>query len=268
MNLNHQLQDKLKILHLGGILQSLDLRLRQAESSQLGYGEFFELLVQDEIERREMKKLNLRLSRAAFEEEKTLEGFDFSFNPKLNGRLIRDLSTCGFIQKGEHVLLYGPAGTGKSHIAQAIGHQACRQGYDVLFTKAVKLFRYLLQGRADESWESRMKRYLSADLLIIDDFGLSQLTATQAEDFYEIVSERHLRSSILITSNRPPQDWVALFPDPVMANSALDRLAHHAHHLIMEGESYRRKLIPKSDPKSIPPSRPEGSFEMLPRGVN
>ena len=267
MNLNHQLQDKLKVLRLGGMLQSLEVRLEQAQSSQLGYGEFFELLVQDEIERREAKKLNLRLFRASFEEEKTLEGFDFGFNPKLNGRLIRDLSTCVFIEKGEHVLLYGPAGTGKSHIAQAIGHQVCRKGYDVLFTKAVKLFRYLLQGRADESWERRMKRYLSADLLIIDDFGLSHLSPTQAEDFYEIVSERHLKSSIVITSNRPPQDWVALFPDPVMANSALDRLAHHAHHLIMEGESYRRKLSPKSNPKPIPPSRPEGSYEMLPRGV-
>lgn len=254
MNLNHQLEDKLKVLRLGGMLQSLEVRLEQAKSSQLGYGEFFELLVQDEIERREAKKLNLRLSRASFEEEKTLEGFDFAFNPKFNGRLIRDLSTCVFIEKGEHVLLYGPAGTGKSHIAQAIGHQACRLGYDVLFTKAVKLFRYLLQGRADQSWERRMKRHLSADLLIIDDFGLSALSPTQAEDFYEIVSERHLKSSIVITSNRPPQDWVALFPDPVMANSALDRLAHHAHHLIMEGESYRRKLRPQT---STPPT-PKG----------
>ena len=109
-----------------------------------------------------------------------------------------------------------------------------------------------------------MKRYLSADLLIIDDFGLSALSPIQAEDFYEIVSERHLKSSIVITSNRPPQDWVALFPDPVMANSALDRLAHHAHHLIMEGESYRRKLRPQT---STPPT-PTGGIKMTPGGVN
>ena len=126
--------------------------------------------------------------------------------------------------------------------------------YDVLFTKAVKLFRFLLPGRADHSWENRIKEYLSPDLLIIDDFGLSALTATQAEDFYEIVTERHLKSSIILTSNRPPQDWVPLFPDPVMANSALDRLAHHAHHIIMEGDSYRRKL----SPKSLTPSTPRG----------
>lgn len=246
MNLQHQLQDQLKTLRLGGFLQSLDLRLQQAQSTSLGYVEFLQLLVQDEVERREAKKLNLRLTRASFEEEKTLEGFDFSFNPKLNAKLIRDLGNCTFIEKKEHVLLYGSAGVGKSHIAQALGHQACRSGYEVLFTKAVKLLRFLLAGRADHSWEKRMKRYLTPDLLIIDDFGLSSLSPTQAEDFYEIIAERHLKSSIIITSNRPPQDWVPLFPDPMMANSALDRLVHHAHHLIIEGESYRKKLSPKS----------------------
>lgn len=254
MNLDHHLQNQLKTLRLGGVLETLDLRVQQAQKDSLGYLEFFQLLLQDEVERREAKKLNLRLSKAAFEEEKTLEGFDFSFNPKLNARLIRDLGNCAFIEKQEHVLLYGSAGVGKTHLAQALGHQACRLGYDVLFTKTVKLFRFLLAGRADHSWEKRIKKYLAPDLLIIDDFGLSALTTIQAEDFYEIVTERHLKSSIVLTSNRPPQDWVPLFPDPVMANSALDRLAHHAHHIIMEGDSYRRKL----SPKSLTPSTPRG----------
>jgi DNA replication protein DnaC len=252
MNLQHQLENQLKTLRLGGFLQTLDLRLQEAQKTSLGYVEFIQLLVQDEIERREAKKLNLRLSRASFEEEKSLEGFDFAFNPKLNAKLIRDLGNGTFIEKKEHVLLYGPAGVGKSHIAQALGHQACRLGYDVLFTKAAKLFRFLLAGRADHSWEKRMKKYLAPDLLIIDDFGLSTLSPIQAEDFYEIVAERHLKSSIAMTSNRPPQDWIPLFPDPVMANSAMDRLVHHAHHLIMEGESYRKKLSPKSLNPSLP----------------
>jgi DNA replication protein DnaC len=245
MNLDHQLKEQLKALKLSGFLQTLDLRLKEAQKTSLGYLDFFQLLLQDEIERREAKKLNRRLIQASFEEEKTLETFDFAFNAKLNAKLIRDLGSCVFLEKREHVLLYGSAGVGKTHLAQALGHQACRLGYDVLFTKAVKLFRFLLAGRADHSWEKRMKKYLSPDLLIIDDFGLSALTALQAEDFYEIVTERHLKSSIMITSNRPPQDWVPLFPDPVMANSALDRLAHQAHHIIMEGDSYRRKLSPK-----------------------
>ena len=246
MNLDHHLQNQLKTLRLGGILETLDLRVKQAQKDSLGYLEFFQILLQDEVERREARKLNLRLSKAAFEEEKTLETFDFSSAPKLNARLIRDLGNCAFIEKREHVLLYGSAGVGKTHLAQALGHQACRLGYDVLFTKAVKFFRFLLAGRADHSWEKRIKKYLSPDLLIIDDFGLSALTTTQAEDFYEIITERYLKSSIVLTSNRPPQDWVPLFPDPVMANSALDRLAHHAHHIITEGDSYRRKLSPKS----------------------
>jgi len=252
MNLNHQLETQLKVLRLGGVMETLEPRLHEAQSASLGYLEFLQLLVQDEIERREAKKLSLRLTRASFEEQKTMEEFDFTFNPTINHKLIRDLATCTFVEKREHVLLYGPAGTGKSHIAQALGHQACRRGYDVLFTKATKLFRYLLAGRADQSWEKRIKKYLHPDLLIIDDFALNALTPAQAEDFYEIVSERHLSSSIVITSNRPPQDWIVLFPDPLMANSALDRLAHHAHHLIMEGESYRKKLRPKPLNPSIP----------------
>ena len=200
-------------------MDTLDVRLQQAQNSSLGFLDFLQLMVQDEIERREGKILSLRLTRASFEEEKTIEGFDVTFNPKINHKLIRDLATCAFIEKGEHVLLYGPSGTGKSHMAQALGHQACRKGYDVLFTKAVKLFRSLLAGRADQSWDKQLKKYLHPDLLIIDDFGLTALTPAQAEDFYEIVSERHLTASIVITSNRPPQDWIALFPDPVVANS-------------------------------------------------
>ena len=156
------------------------------------------------------------------------------------------------MSSSESKLHFGSTGVGKSHIAQGLGQQACRLGYDVLFTKAVKLFRFVLAGRADHSWDKRIKKYLAPDLLIIDDFGLSSLSSTQAEDFYEIVTGRHLKSSIVITSNRPPQDWVPLFPYPVMANSALGRLAHHAHHLIMEGESYQKKLSPKSSNLSLP----------------
>jgi DNA replication protein DnaC len=116
----------------------------------------------------------------------------------------------------------------------------------VLFLKAAKLFRALQAARADNSWESELRRLLAPDLLIIDDFGLKPMTMTQAEDFYEIVAERHLRGSIVVTSNRPPADWLALFPDPVMANSALDRLAHNAHHFVMKGESYRKKMRPSA----------------------
>jgi len=245
MNIEHHIAGQLKTLRLGGFLETMDLRLKQAREEEFDHLSFLQLMLQDEIERREAKKLTQRLFRASFEEEKTIEGFDFDFNPKVNRSLLKNLATCLFIEKKEHVLICGPAGVGKTHIAQALGHEACRKGYDCLFVKFVKMIRGLYAARADHSWEKRIKRFERPDLLIIDDFGLTALTPTQAEDFYEIVTERHLKSSMIITSNRPPQDWVPLFPDPVMANSALDRLSHHAHHIIIEGgESYRKKLRP------------------------
>jgi len=244
--IDHHLIKQLRILKLGGFVETLDLRVAQAQKDELSHLAFLTLVVQDEIERREAKKLDARLQKASFEENKTLEGFDFTFNQKIKRSVITDLATCLFIERKEHILVYGPAGIGKTHIVQAIGHEACRKGYSVLFVKAVKMFRHLLAARADHSWEKQMKKYLYPDVLIIDDFGLTALNSIQAEDFYEIVSERHLKSSILITSNRPPQDWVALFPDPVVANSALDRLSHNAHHILIDGgESYRKKISPK-----------------------
>jgi DNA replication protein DnaC len=245
MNIDHHIASQLKTLRLGGFLETLELRLTQAREEDYDHLTFLQLMVQDEIERREAKKLAQRLSRASFEEQKSLEGFDFAFNPKIKRALITNLATGIFIEKKEHVLIYGPAGVGKTHLAQAIGHEACRKGHDVLFVKSIKMLRSLHAARADHCWEKRIKKFLRPDLLIIDDFGLTALTPTQAEDFYEIVTERHLTSSMIINSNRPPQDWIPLFPDPVMANSALDRLAHHAHHIMIEGgESYRKKLRP------------------------
>jgi DNA replication protein DnaC len=246
MSTSAALTGQLKALKLGRMLDTFDIRLAQAREGQLGYIEFLQLLLQDEIERRKTQGLRLRLQRASFEEPKTLEGFDFASLPTVNPAAIRDLATGLFIEKREHVLLYGPAGTGKTHLAQALGHHACRTGRSVLFVKAVKLFRTLQAARADNSWETELRRHLNPDLLIIDDFGLKPMTMTQAEDFYEIVAERHLRGSIIVTSNRPPADWLPLFPDPVMANSALDRLAHNAHHLVMKGESYRKRNRPQT----------------------
>src|SRR5512136_2118681 len=234
MNISPAIVSQFKALKLGRLLDTLEARLDQARQGQLGYVEFLQLIFQDEIERRRSQSLKLRLQRATFEEPKTLEEFDFTSRPQLNPAAIQDLACGSFIDKREHVLLYGPAGTGKTHLAQALGHHACRAGRSVFFIKAARLFRDLHAARADNGWEQELRRFLSPDLLIIDDFGLKPMNFTQAEDFYEIVAERHLRGSIIVTSNRTPADWLPLFPDPVMANSALDRLAHKAHHIVMK----------------------------------
>lgn len=241
MKIDGQLESKLKELRLTGILQTLPIRIKQAEESNSGYQDFLMTLIEDEYERRQSGRLLKRLRQAGFEEEKTLEGFDFSFNPQIPVKKIKQLANCVYIENKENIFLLGPVGVGKSHIAQALGHIACRMGYDVLYTKAAKMFRYLNGGRADNSWETRIKRHTVTDLLIIDDFGLKPLTPLQSDDFYEVINERYMKKSVIFTSNRSIEDWQGLFPDPLIANSALDRIAHNSHQIVMTGESYRNR---------------------------
>lgn len=239
-----QLQPRLKRLKLGGMLQTLELRLDQAHQEQLGHLGFLELMLEDEIQRRQNKSLARRLERAHFEEAQTLTDFDFAFNPKISAAQIRDLATCGFIERKESVLLVGPVGVGKTHIAQAIGHAACRQGRSVLFDKTARVLSDLGAGHLDGTWDRRLRRYLAPDLVILDDFGLRTFTERQGEDLYELISERVRRGSTIVTSNRPPTEWYALFPNPVLAEGALDRLINAAHHVTLEGKSYRPRQRP------------------------
>jgi DNA replication protein DnaC len=240
----HHLQTKLKALRLGGMLDTLELRLDQAQQAQLGYLQFLELMLEDEISRRNQRSLASRITKAHFEENKTLEDFDFSFNPKIPAAKVRDLATCRFVEAGESVVICGPVGTGKSHLAQAIGQCACRQDHSVLFTQLNRLLSDLGGGRADGTWENRFRRYLHPDLLILDDFCLREFSSQQAEDVYELIRERHRSSSTLVASNRAPQDWYGLFPNPVLAEGALDLLINRSHHLLLEGRSYRPLLRP------------------------
>ncbi len=245
-----QLQPRLKRLKLGGMLQTLELRLDQAHQEKLGHLEFLELMIEDEIQRRQNKALARRIQRARFEEERTLSEFDFAFNPKIPSSQIRDLATCGFIERRESVLLVGPVGVGKTHIAQAIGHAACRQGRSVLFDKTARVLSDLGAGHLDATWERRLRRYLAPDLVILDDFGLRAFTERQGEDLYELVSERVRRGSTIVTSNRPPSEWYALFPNAVLAEGALDRLINASHHVTLEGKSYRPRQRPDAQERS------------------
>jgi DNA replication protein DnaC len=158
---------------------------------------------------------------------------------------LKDLFSLEFIGRNENILICGPVGVGKTFIANAIAHSACRRGYKVLMLRASTMFKRLLQSRADNSYERELLKLISPELLIIDDFGLQKLTGEQAGDFYEVVIERYGKSSTAITSNRDVHEWMPLFDDSIMANSALDRIAHNAHQLVIEGESYRRKKEPQ-----------------------
>jgi DNA replication protein DnaC len=171
MDVNAQLIPKLKALRLSGILATLEVRTQQAIADKLAYVEFLERLLEDEVERRSQKQLALRLRRASFAADKSLEGFNWTFNPTINRQQILDLATCQWIERKECLLLNGPSGVGKSHLAQALGQEACRRGYDVLFTPVAKMMTHLHGGRGDGTYEKRLASYLRPDLLVLDDFG-------------------------------------------------------------------------------------------------
>ncbi len=251
MDTRPQLTPKLKALRLSGILETLDVRNRQAIDDKLSYVEFLERLLEDEVERRAQKQLLMRLRRAAFTAEKTLEGFDWAFNPSVNRQQILDLATGQWIERKEGVLIVGPSGVGKSHLAQALGQEACRRGYNVLFTTVIKMLGQINGGRADGTRDKRLAGYLRPDLLVLDDFGLKPMRGAEPEDLYEVINERYERGSVLVTSNRDYQEWPAAFVDnPLMASAALDRLAHRAHLITIKGASYRAKERPKAMAKT------------------
>ena len=241
MNPMPELAPMLKRLRLSGILESLPTRNQEAIQNKLAYTEFLALLVQDEVGRRENKKFDLRVRRAGFRGEKTLEGFDFAFNAGINRALIHDLATCRFIQEKVAVLIAGPCGTGKSHIAQALGHAAVREGYDVLFTTQTKLLGALHAARATGTFERRFQAHVRAPLLIIDDFGCAPLEPQERRDLREILEDRYDVSSTLITSQLDPKHWHSFIGDETIADAICDRLVHNGHRLKLSGESMRKK---------------------------
>lgn len=241
MELMHQLQPYLKQLRLSGMVETLEVRYQQAVNGQWTYTEFLSRLLEDEVERRAQKQLALRLRRAAVNTTKTLENFDFGFNPSLNRQRILQLASCDFIRQKRNLLICGPSGVGKSHLSQALTHAAVRQGFSALFVNTHKMLQHLNGGRADGSWERRLQTYIRPDLLVLDDFGLKPLRAHAPEDLYDVIAERYEHNSIMLTSNRSPSEWPDLFGDPLLAGAGLDRLAHAAEVLVMQGSSYRAR---------------------------
>jgi DNA replication protein DnaC len=236
----------LKALGLSGMLDTLDARLAEARSGTLGHGELLQVLCEDELARRDAAKVTRRIRAARFPAEATLENFDFGYNPQLPAAQIRDLARLEFIGAGQGIIAYGPVGTGKSHLAAALGHQACRRGHDVSFTTCSRLLAHLAGGHADRSFETRVRKLAAITVLIVDDFAMREFTAAQADDLYELLTERTGRPgrSLILTSNRSPADWYPLFPNAVVGESILDRVLNTSHHLLLEGKSYRPRRRP------------------------
>ena len=237
----------LKKLRLSGVLQSLDLRNREATDDGLAHTEYLFRLLHDEVDRRESKQLSQRLRRANFEALKSIEDFDFQFNPNVPKAKVLDLATCQFVERKANVVIVGKTGVGKSHLAQALGQRACRAGHSALYIAAHDMLTQLRASRADQSYDKKLARFTSPDLLILDDLGLRPLTGDEPLDLYEIIRSRYERGAMIITSNRDTAEWHPLFGDSLLASAAMDRLLHHVHVLDIDGESYRN---PKSGRRS------------------
>jgi DNA replication protein DnaC len=240
MNPMPALSPHLKQLRLSGILDSLEARNRQAIESKLAYTEFLALLIEDEVARREQKKFTCRLRRAAFRSSKTLEQFDFDRLPQLNRALVHELATGRYLDEKAPVLVVGPCGTGKSHLAQALGHCAVRQGVDVAFTTCTQLTATLNAARATGGYERRLAALARVSLLIVDDFGLKPLRPPADEDLHELMAERYESAATIVTSNLDLTEWDQAFPaNKLLASATLDRMRHNAYCLVLDGKSYR-----------------------------
>jgi DNA replication protein DnaC len=243
-----ELERALRQLRLGGVAAVLETRLRQAQAEPMAPIDLISCLVSDELTRRGDRLLERRRKQAGFRDpHKTLDNFDFTFNPKMNRGLIFDLATATFLAKREDALFLGPGGTGKSHLAQAIGQAAIRQGYRVLYRETHVLLEELAEAVVDGARKSYMEAIATVPLLILDDFGMRKLPHTAAEDLLEIVMRRYERASTLLTSNRPVEDWGKLLGDIAAVSSMLDRLLHHGHVLKCGPRSWRTKTAVTPD---------------------
>jgi DNA replication protein DnaC len=237
--MNERLQSQLKELRLSGLARTLDVRLQEARGNGLSHAEFLELVLQDELLIRRERLIGRRVSTAQFREVKLLDQFNWSFNPSIQRKQIYDLATCRFIREMRDVLFLGPPGVGKSFLVQALGYEAIKQGYVVLYRSIFDVVRDFLQDEAFAGQDKVLTRYLKPDLLIIDDMGMKNLPKQSGEYLFEIIMRRYETRSTIMTSNRPLEDWGKLVGDVPSATAILDRFLHHAELISITGRSYR-----------------------------
>jgi DNA replication protein DnaC len=237
--MNDRLQTTLKQLHLSGMAQSLDVRLQEALGRQLNHAEFLELSLQDELLLRQERLIARRVKAAAFRELKVLDDFDWSFNPSIPRKQIYELATCSFIRQPRDVLFLGPPGVGKSFLVQALGYQAIKSGFVVLYRSIFDLVRDFFHEDNIGEEDRLLAKYLKPDLLIVDDMGMKQLPKKSGECLFEIIMRRYELRPTMMTSNRPLEDWGKLIGDVPAATAILDRFLHHAEVISITGKSYR-----------------------------
>jgi DNA replication protein DnaC len=239
--MNQTLTTTLRQLRLSGLSQTLEVRLQEAASNRLSHSEFLELILQDELNIRNQRMMERRNKAADFRDTRTLEDFDFTFNPAIKRKQIYDLAAGQFIREYRDVLLIGPPGVGKSHLVQAIGHQLIRMGFTVLYRSIFDLVRDLMEDQALGDNNRALSRFLKPDLLIVDDMGLKELPRKSGEYLFEIIMRRYEKRSTMMTSNRPIEEWGKLIGDVPSATAILDRFLHHAEIINITGRSYRLK---------------------------
>jgi DNA replication protein DnaC len=244
-----ELSRALRQLRLGGMAAVLETRLRQAQAEPMAPLDLISCLVNDELTRRADRLLERRRKQAQFRDPlKTLDNFDFTFNKKMNRSLVFELATGAFIARHEDALFLGPPGTGKSHLAQAIGQAAIQQGYRVLYRETHALLDDLAEAALDGKRKDYLESLVTVPLLIIDDFGMRKLPLTAAEELLEIIMRRYERASTMVTSNRPVEDWGKLLGDAAAVSAMLDRLLHHGHVLKCGPRSWRTKTNLPTEP--------------------